>query len=164
MNDINSKYKKKKKRDFFSGISLAFTFLLIALILFLLPNFFKYIIVTRIFMLIFTVVGIVGLGTELNKLFPKKKKSGFQDLTIGLGFGIIWIVIYYYFPIWWVNIITFPILFFAVYGLLLGFINISKVIIFSDISLKKKILVRILGQLLGIALVVLQILKILKII
>lgn len=115
-------------------------------------------------MLIFTVVGIVGLGTELNKLFPKKKKSGFQDLTIGLGFGIIWIVIYYYFPIWWVNIITFPILFFAVYGLLLGFINISKVIIFSDISLKKKILVRILGQLLGVALVVLQILKILKII
>ncbi|MBA7491681.1 hypothetical protein ES702_02229 [subsurface metagenome] len=114
-------------------------------------------------MLIFTVLGIGGLSVELNKF----KKIKLDNLGIGIVFGILWAIIYYLSPIWWVNIITFPLLFYAVYGILLGLINIFKAIIFSDISLKSKILVKIpllVGQLLGIVFVILQIIKILKII
>jgi len=159
---MNDEAKDKKRKNPLSGIALAFTFLIISLILFLIPDFFKSIIATRIVMFIFAVIGICGLGFELNKI----KKIGFDNLGVGISLGIIGVIIYYFSPIWWLNIVAFVLFFFSTYGILLGLISILKIIIFSEISLKKELIKKILiflGQIFGISLVILQILKLLKI-
>lgn len=155
--------KKRKIKDTYDGIALAFTFLAIATFLYFLPNYFKIQTATRAAAIIFGVIGVIGLGIELNKF----KKIGFDNLGIGLALGVVWVTLFYFFPIWWVNIITLPILLFALFGIILGLVHISNNLIFNAAPIKERFFKRvplIIGQVLGITLVILQILKILKII
>lgn len=153
---MNDKAKNKKKKNPFSGIVLAFTFLIAALILFFMPGYFKYILASKIVMYVFTFIGIIGFSVE----FDRNNKTGTSNLGLGISLGLIWTIIYYYFPIWWVNIITFPILFFSIYGILVGLVNIINTTKISEISLRNKLIIKFLGQVFAIVLVVLQILKI----
>ena len=89
-------YKKRKIKDPYSGIALAFTFLAIAIFLYFLPNYFKILTATKAAAIVFGVVGVIGLGVELNKF----KRIGFDNLGIGLAFGVVWATLFYFFPIW----------------------------------------------------------------
>ncbi len=71
-------------------------------------------------------IGIIGLGIELNKLGDQTVKLGFEELGIGLGLLIVWATIYYFFPIWWVNLITIFLLFFGTYGTTVGAVKILR--------------------------------------
>lgn len=69
--------KKKKTKYPYSGITLAFTFLVIATLLYFLPNYFKIQTATRAAAIVFGVIGVIGLGIELNKF----KKIGFDNIS-----------------------------------------------------------------------------------
>lgn len=89
--------------------------------------------------ILFLLIGIIGLGIELNKLGDQTVKLGFDDLGIGSALLIVWATIYYFFPIWWVNLITIILLFFGVYGTTVGAIKIMRNLFLS----KKGFLVKL---------------------
>ncbi|MHB8278218.1 MAG: hypothetical protein ACYDIA_11260 [Candidatus Humimicrobiaceae bacterium] len=156
----------EKKFDI-NGLTVALTFIALALFLYFTPDYFKIILATRIVSIIFAFIGVIGLGIELNRISGDKKKLGFDNLGIGLAFGILWAFLYFYFNLWWVNIISFIIFFFAIYGFLLGIISIIKNLLLAKSSIKIKFFIKIpifITQLASFALVILQILKLSKVI
>jgi len=156
---MTKKENIKRKKDPYSGLALAFTFLIIALILFFIPDYFKYILASRIIMYGFTFIGIIGLSIEIDR----DKKSGTSDLGLGVSFALIWAIFYYYFPIWWVNIITFFILFFSIFGISRGLIRIFITVRKNKISIRNNLGIKLIGQIFGIVLVIFQILEILNV-
>ena len=107
-------------------------------------------------------IAIIGLGIELNRMGEQTVKLGFDDLGIGLVLGIVWLVIYYLVPIWWVNLITIVLLFFSVYGISVGTIKILRNLFLS----KKEFLVKlpiVIFQLTAFVAAIVTILNIFKI-
>jgi hypothetical protein len=107
----------------------------------------------------FTFIGIFGLSVEIDK----EKRGGTSDLGLGISFALIWAVFYYYFPIWWVNIITFFILFFSIFGISRGLIKVLITLKKNKTSIKSNLSIKFIGQIFGIILVIFQILKILRV-
>ncbi len=124
------KSKKPKVHSTSSGIALSLTAFVIAIFLYFQPNYFG--VMTNGAAVALIVLGIMGLGLELEKissgqrgnLTGEPKGSGiFDNLGIGLGFLVVWATVYYYFPLTWINVITSPMLLFSVYGINLGILN-----------------------------------------
>lgn len=113
--------------------------------------------------ILFLLIGIVGLGFELNKLGDQTVKLGFDDFGVGFALVSIWAIIYYFFPIWWINLITIILLFFGVYGTTVGAIKILRILFLS----KKNFLVKlpiVIVQFTAFVAAIVTILNILKII
>ena len=134
--------KSEKHDSIRQESAVGVTFLLIATFLYLNPEYLGSEIFSLIVIVLSFVIGVSTLGIALNKISDTKNKLGFDDLGIGLGLGIIWAVIYYYFPIFWVNILTLVILFFGIYGVASGILGIIYNLLFQT-SNKKKLFVKI---------------------
>jgi hypothetical protein len=113
-----------------AGIALAFATFVISIFLYFQPQYFG--LMTNAVAIALIVFGVAGLGIELEKLtsgkqdalIPPEKGAGiFDNLGIGLALLIIWVALYHYFPIVWVNILISFVLLFAVYAIALGFTN-----------------------------------------
>lgn len=76
----------------------------------------------------------MGLGIELNRLGDQTVKLGFDELGIGVGLLLVWATTFYFFPIWWVNLLTLPLLFMSLYGIIKGVLKV-----FRNLFLSKKI-------------------------
>lgn len=160
---VENRSEKKTEKNIKEGIALALSCLAISVFLYLTPAYFKIHIITKLTSIIFGIVGIIGLSIELNKLTSNEKKIGLDNLGIGLGLGTIWVIIYYYYPIWWVNLLTFPLLFLASYGIIIGLIGILNNIFTSEQSIKTTLLVKLpvaIAQICGFILTVLQLMQI----
>lgn len=162
-----TKTKKTKTEQIQSGIALASTFLLMSFFFFLYPSYFEIETVTYIIGIIFAIIGIMGLGIELNKIGSSPKGIGFDNLGIGIGLLVIWILAFYYFNIWWVNAFISPIMLLGVYAILLGILNIFYSL-FSNPqeSIKVKLTMKlpvVITQFAGFLLTIMQILQLLKI-
>ncbi len=167
INKKNKQEKSQKEKDQ-DGIALALTFLIASLFLYLFPTYFKIEFITLSISILFAIIGVFGLGIEINRLSSNPNGIGLDNLGIGVGIFAIWIIFFYYFNIWWVNILIFPVLIFGIYGTILGIMNIIFSL-FSDPkeSMKVKLSVKlpvVIAQLAGFALTLMQILQILKII
>lgn len=121
------------------GIALSITFLIIGGFLYFTPSYTGSMIISYSLAVFFLLIGITGLGLELNKLGGQTDKLGFDELGIGLGIGIIWAIIYYYLPVWWINLITIFLLFLSVYAITAGIIKILRILFLS----KRNILVKL---------------------
>lgn len=126
--------KKGKKTKAYSasssGIAMALTAFIVSIFLYFQPNYYGP--VTNGVAIALIVLGIMGLGFELEKissgqwdnLTGQPQGSGiFDNLGIGLGFLVVWATVYYYFPMIWVNVLTSVVLLFGVYGTILGVLN-----------------------------------------
>ncbi len=131
--------KSTKSSDIRDGIALAFTAFIISIYLYFQSGYFG--LLTNAVAIFLIVVGLAGFGIELEKMTSKKldalidKKGGsgiFDNLGIGLAMFVVWAALRYYFPMIWVNALTFLLLLFSVYGMALGFINILFVIVIVD--------------------------------
>lgn len=162
-NNTNEEYFKSIK----NGIALAMSFIIVAIFLYANPLYFFYSIVSKILSVLFLLIGIIGLGTELNKLNGENKKIGFDDLGVGLSLIILWAIMHYYCNNIFINILLIVILLFSSYGIVLGIINISHNLIKGENSFSKKILklciaIAQVTAFVGALLQIMQILKILK--
>ena len=157
-----------KEEDIINGISIALAFLGVAVFLYLSPVYLGNSIVSLVCSIILGVVGIAGLGIELNKLSSKPKGLGFDNLGIGLIFIIIWSLLYYYFNITWVNIFGLLFLIFGTYGTFRGVISVFYNLLTDNNDSKKiKWVVKLpvfIAQLAGFVLTILQILEVIKIV
>lgn len=174
------KQEKEKKIIFseeidssISGFSLVITFIIVGLFLLFNKDYFENQTVSKVIQWIFIVMGCLGFGTEISKMNKDKGIRGIDDLIVGVILVGIWAVIYYFVGYWIGNVIGFLILIMGVYGSSQGIIKI----IYSFTLISKnhinnktgklhfiKEIILILSEILGIALIVVQILQAVKII
>lgn len=157
---------EERMKSIKGGLALGLGFLVVATYLMFTPEYFGNDTITRVVSIIIFLLGIIGLSLELNKLVGEHKKIGFDDFGLGLTLVIIWAILHYYFPQTWVNIILFFLLLLAVYGMLLGFINIIHSIIIDTSSIRKKTVkaLVVLAQIVAFIGALLQSMQILKLI
>lgn len=138
---IETKLNKSesKIKDMKSGIVLVITLFMTSGFLYFNPLYLGNEIISYLVILIFLCIGIIGLGIELNKLGENKVKLGFDGLGLGLAFGLIWLVVYYYFGNLISNLITSPFLIIGIYGVADGFADIL-IILFSS---KKELFIKL---------------------
>ena len=122
--------RRRRKSDVRSGISLAITFFIISIFLYFLPEYFGS--VTNLISVVLLVLGVMLLGVQLNNISSSRVDSGkrednrgiFDRIGVGVGFFIIWAVLYRRYPITWVNSITSLLLLVGIFGITLGLINL----------------------------------------
>jgi hypothetical protein len=109
------------------GLAFAFMFFAFTTLLLFLPSYFGS--WTNGIAITLFIIGIIGVGSELNNLSSgkatildgfEKGKGIFDNLGFGLACIITWIAIYYFFNNIIVNILISFILLFGVYGMFLG--------------------------------------------
>ena len=97
--------------DIQQGISLSITFFSIGGLLYFNPDYTDPLIFSYSLTILCLLIGIIGLGNELNNLGDQTVKLGFYDFGVGFALVSVWAIIYYFFPIWWINLITIILLF-----------------------------------------------------
>ncbi|QFT91163.1 hypothetical protein FIU87_21155 [Bacillus sp. THAF10] len=137
---VNNNANINKKDDVPFGIGLSFSFIFLAIFIYMYPEYLGGSTVTIIFSSICILIGVMGLGIELNKL-NERKNSGFDNLGIGLGLLFLWAILHYFFPYLLVNWLILIILFFAIIGIMSGLANLISNIMTA--KTKKKLLVEI---------------------
>ncbi len=126
-----------------TGIALALTAFALSMFLFFDRQYFGSYSGTMAVALV--VIGFAALGTELESLseegqqstMGQAKASGvFSNIGIGLALLIAWAALYSSVSTTWGNILLFPILLFAIFGTMLGFVNLllSATPVGSDIQ------------------------------
>lgn len=166
----------KEKRIVFSevidskinGFAIGVSFSMISLFLLFNDNYFGLKWITYAVGAAFGIVGVAGIGTELDK---SQKVKGIRNLVIGIIFSGVWL--------WatmfagnnvFVNVVTIPALVFGPYALTRGlfelFYSICLAIVASKQSFGKivKVFFVFITQLCGLALTILNILKIVGIV
>jgi len=146
VSDITTPARAKGKSNPRTGLALAFAFFAIATILAFLPSYFNswtYGVAITLF-----IIGIMGVGADLNKLSSReatildqfeKGKGIFDNFFMGLGMFLAWVALYYYFGNIFVNIAVFAALLFGIYAVFLGIINsvVNYYIIKRDLEEKR---------------------------
>lgn len=120
-------------RDITKGVAVALAFLSAAVVLVLEDNYFENPTATRLAAIVVAIIGVGGLGIELNKLAGSPKKWSLDSLGIGLSLVAVWAVIYSFWGGWWfLNLITLPVLFFGMYGIWEGILTTSVAVFMED--------------------------------
>lgn len=132
---------KKEEVNDLSGLGVAFAFILVAIFIYLTPDYLGSYWISTIVSSFLVICGVIGLGTELDKLNNSAKKNsiGFNDLGVGLGFFIFWAVLYYNFQSIWLNYLILLLLFIGTYGICAGLAKITQNIFSNDSNTKKAI-------------------------
>jgi hypothetical protein len=169
------KYKKEKTPVFseiidskINGYAIGISFLGISTFLLINNTYFHWTILTYFIGAVFGIIGVAGIGTELDK---SKKIKGIGNIVIGLLCLGIWVALYLLLkndPV--ANSFGMPALIIGAYGFVRGLIELFYSVwietIKSDRSFSKiaKAVFVLITQLCGLALTVLNILKIFKLI
>ena len=171
-----AKNDKKEKTPVFSeiidskinGYAIGISFLGISTFLLINNTYFYWSILTYFIGAVFGVIGIAGIGTELDR---SKKFKGIGNLVIGLLCLGIWIAIYLLFkndPV--ANAFGMPALIIGAYGFVRGLLELFYSVWIETVNSKHsfskivKAIFVLITQLCGLALTILNILKIFKII
>ena len=106
-----------------SGLSLAFTFAIIGLILLFIPDYFGNELITNILRWVFIVIAIAGLLSEISKAKQKSEIKGIDNIGYGLFCVWIWAVLYFHFKNTIANIVGFILLILGIYGTCTGILQ-----------------------------------------
>lgn len=117
--------KKSTQEDLVDGFAFSLAAMICGIVLFFLPDYFKYEILTKIIAYILVFAGMFSVGGELNKLNGDKDKTtfGVDDFTLGIVFISGSIFIHGYFSNLIINFVVALIFFFGVFGTLKGTIH-----------------------------------------
>ncbi len=124
------KQKAKQKSDVRSGISIAVTFFIISIFLYFQPLYFGN--ATKVISVILVVLGVMLFGVQLNNITSRdieianqeKGRGIFDKIGVGLGFFIVWAVLYRYYPLVWVNALISLLLLVGLFGINLGLVSL----------------------------------------
>lgn len=169
---MESKDLQKEKKIVFSeeidskisGFSLVLAFLSIGIFLLVFPDYFGNTLASRIIRWIFICMGILGFAVEFSKSKHTAIK-GFDDFILGCILIALWVLLFLWANIWWVNIISFFILFIGTYGLYQGVMKIiysASIVIKGKQESKREVssnIILFLTKLASLVLVVIQIIK-----
>lgn len=154
--------------DRINGYAIGISFLIISTFLLIKSTYFYFTAITYIIGAIFGIIGIAGIGTELDKT---KKIKGIGNLVIGLILLGIWLALYIGFKNNIVaNIFGMVFLIIGAYGFVRGLLELLYSIwlgfLKSDQSIGQKIktIVLFLTQIGGLTLTILNILKVFKLV
>lgn len=135
--------KKEKKIEFseeidnsINGYAVAFTFIGISIFLINNLEYFGNKIVSIVILSIFSIIGVLGTFSELEK---NTKIKGLGDLIVGLLFFSVWLLIYFFGKSIVANVLGFIIMIIGVYGTLLGIIKLLVSIFYQKSQNEKKI-------------------------
>lgn len=106
-----------------SGLSLAFTFAIIGLILLFIPDYFGNESVTYYLRWIFIITAIIGLLSEISKAKQKSEIKGIDNIGYGLFCVWIWAVLYFHFRNIIAIIVGFFLLILGIYGTCTGILQ-----------------------------------------
>jgi len=165
------KQEKKNKITFseeidskITGFAMVLAFLSIGIFLLFFPNYFGNTLISEIVRYVFIAIGIIGCIIEFKKPVYSNIK-GFDDFVIGTFLIAVWLILFLFVNLWWVNIVSFLVLPFVAYGLFKGLLEM----IYSAISAvqnkkesKKNIstdIILLLTKFAGLILVLVQIIK-----
>ncbi|KZD40802.1 hypothetical protein B4083_1868 [Bacillus cereus] len=116
--------EQENTKKILEGIALAFAFLVVGLVLYFIPDYLGNKIITLVVSIIFLVIAIIGFSVEISKTL----NGGSSDFTMNVVLGGLFVTgayaLYYYFPVWWVNVIGLVILLFGAYALVLGMMQL----------------------------------------
>jgi hypothetical protein len=171
---MTTKKKLKKQKeiifseeidDKINGFSLALTFIVVGVLLIYDSSYFGHETVGTIFRWTFIVIGLIGLSVELSKALKKIKGAG--NFILGVVFITIWLVLYLTFSSWIANILSLVFLIGGSYGTFRGLFEIIYSVRQLIKSEKKSSVVTdvflLITNILGLALVAIQILQQLEI-
>ena len=128
-----SKNRKKQNTteelDAWVSMSLSISIFILSIFLFYEQNYFDG--ATGVINVILTAIGIFILGISLSVIsqqttYKEKQYDKFGFMGAGVAILIIWLLVYRSLLSIWANIILFPILFFGIYAIILGVINLMR--------------------------------------
>lgn len=141
---FNNKIENKQNNeDQTIGMALSISFLLISLFFYLNLMDLGHESIAYILFIISFVIGIIGLGLELNDLFknPSKPKErsdglGLDEIGIGFGFGFIGLILYFKMNFIVINYINIIIIFFSFIFILSGLMKWIQITFLSKFEFK----------------------------
>ena len=171
-----AKKDKKEKAPVFSeiidskinGYAIGISFLVISTFLLINNSYFHWTILTYFIGAVFGIIGVAGIGTELDK---SKKFKGIGNLVIGLlclGIWIATVILFNNNPV--ANSISMPALIIGAYGFVRGLLELLYSVLIEAINSERsfskiaKAFFVLITQLCGLTLTILNILKIFKIV
>ena len=175
-NETENKEQKKEKKVVFSekidsainGYAVGFTFLLISAFLLINNTYFKWALLTYSIGAVFGLIGLLGIGAELDK---SKRFKGVANIVLGLIFIALWLFVYLGLknnPI--ANSFAIVLLIVGGYAMIKGLIELFYSV-FSDIQKANnswktiaKAIITLLTQICGLVLSILNILKIFSVV
>ncbi|MGN4406387.1 hypothetical protein ACTFPA_07725 [Bacillus cereus group sp. MYBK59-1] len=110
--------KKNTKESIMEGISLSISFLIIGIFVYCNPDYLEGETATYVVSGICFFIALMGFTTEISKTVENAKDLFIGIISASLVISI-WAMLYHYFPIWWVNLISLLLLITGVYGLIL---------------------------------------------
>jgi len=106
-----------------SSIALALSWLALAGLLVARPDYLGHPTAAFVTSVVLGCLGISGLSTALHQLASVPRTMGRGNPGVGLLLGMVWALIYANSPLWWVNLLTAPILILACYGSAFGLLT-----------------------------------------
>ncbi|KZE06297.1 hypothetical protein B4117_2175 [Bacillus mycoides] len=123
--------KKNTKVSIMEGISLSISFLIIGIFVYCNPDYLEGETATYVVSGICFCIAFLGFTTEISKTVENAKDLVVGIISAGLVISI-WAILYHYFPIWWVNLISLLLLITGVYGLILTVVQFGSYIKMGD--------------------------------
>lgn len=156
---INGMEEAKKK--LIEGVSLSLSLLMTSIILYFIPDFLGYQLVTRSIGVILGLIGILGFTAELTnmKYSNEEFKSALKDLSVAIFLGVLIFILLTIFSNWFTNLLVTTLMLIAFYAV---FRSILKMIILTDFT-KRNMIVKLPLVILNLAVFTLTILQLLQI-
>lgn len=118
--------EQKARISIKQGVAVALAFLLVSMLLHFVPDYLGNHNVGLAVSLVCAAIGVAGLGSELDKVTGTREGLGSGNLGFGLVLVGAWAELLYYFPIWWVNALTLPILLLGLYMTAVGMFQFAQ--------------------------------------
>ena len=150
--------KKERKWD---GVALAGSFILVVIFLSVNSDYLGHELISRIVAIIFGILGIGGMTSELSNII-NKKVDGIMDLVVGTIILILWGGIYYYWDYPVVNFFLLFLLLLGFYGVLIGIAKMIESIKTATITWTIKQMAIVIANCSVFILTILQIIQIIR--
>lgn len=150
--------KKERKWD---RVALAGSFILVVIFLSVNSDYLGHELISRIVAIIFGILGIGGMTSELSKII-NKKVDGIMDLVVGTIILILWGGIYYHWDYPVVNFFLLFLLLLGFYGVLIGIAKIIESIKTATITWTIKQMAIVIANCSVFILTILQIIQIIR--
>ncbi|MES0491927.1 MAG: hypothetical protein ABUK01_18170 [Leptospirales bacterium] len=116
--DISLKFEKAK-----SSIAISFALIVIAIFMYFYPDVLGSPAITKIVSVFIAMIGIALLHGELLMLNHGVRSYKTENIGVGLLFVVVWALLYYFWPFWYVNIVSFLILAVGLFGIGRGVVD-----------------------------------------
>ena len=117
-----------------SSIGISVGLIVIAVFAYKFPSTFGSKNITQIIAIFLMMTGLTLLNGEIYKINHGSRSYNTENIGVGLFFTGIWALLYYFMPVWYVNIISFTILLFGIFGITRGLLEALKFVLAKGTS------------------------------